>query len=260
MTPSRWATRAAATPPDSGLRPARRPTACRPRGCRVRTHVNAGPRAPAPSPPSSSDNPGSGYSHAPTMVIRDGTIYDPIISGGSGATATATLALTVHSPRDLSAPATLLSRTSTITDATGTGTGAGATASTDVGGVTAIDITAAGSGYITAGGIKKFQDGLPRAVRPCGRLGQLHRQQPRASTSPSASPTPPPSRRPRASPPTRTTTSSQWCSTGADELVAARHGDAARASTCSLRPRRTPPTASTCRSIPTCPTALPSRP
>ena len=39
------------------------------------------------------DQPGSGYSTAPKVVIRDGTIFDPINTGGSGATATATLAI-----------------------------------------------------------------------------------------------------------------------------------------------------------------------
>ena len=38
------------------------------------------------------DNPGSGYAHAPTVVIRDGTIFDPIL-GATPATATATIAL-----------------------------------------------------------------------------------------------------------------------------------------------------------------------
>lgn len=39
------------------------------------------------------DNAGSGYSTAPNVVIRDGTLFDPINNGGSGATATATLSI-----------------------------------------------------------------------------------------------------------------------------------------------------------------------
>ena len=39
------------------------------------------------------DNPGSGYASAPNVVIRDGTISDPINNGGSGATASATLSI-----------------------------------------------------------------------------------------------------------------------------------------------------------------------
>ena len=53
-----------------------------------------------------------------------------------------------------------------ISDTLGSGTGASATAFTDIGAVTAITITNPGAGYITTGGIKKFQDGLAHAVRP----------------------------------------------------------------------------------------------
>ena len=42
------------------------------------------------------DNPGSGYSSVPSVVIRDGTLFDPINNGGSGATATATLSNLGH--------------------------------------------------------------------------------------------------------------------------------------------------------------------
>ncbi|MHB8789567.1 MAG: multicopper oxidase domain-containing protein [Desulfobulbaceae bacterium] len=111
------------------------------------------------------DDPGSGYSFAPNVVIRDGTLYDPII-GGTGATATATLlvqtvALNTYGAGYTSAP------TVTITDtAPGTGAGAMATATTDAGAITAINLTAPGSGYITAGGVKKFQDSLPQLCDP----------------------------------------------------------------------------------------------
>ena len=54
-----------------------------------------------------------------------------------------------------------------ISDAPGfSGAGASATATTNVGAVTAINLTAAGSGYITPGGIKKFVDPLPGLCNP----------------------------------------------------------------------------------------------
>ena len=37
------------------------------------------------------DNAGSGYATAPNIVIRDGTLMDPIVNGGAGASATCTL-------------------------------------------------------------------------------------------------------------------------------------------------------------------------
>jgi len=109
------------------------------------------------------DQPGSGYSFAPNVVIRDGTIFDPILPANKGATATATLyiqtvVLDTFGAGYTSAP------TVDITDPTGSG--ATATAVTDAGAVTAINLTAPGSGYVTAGGIKKFQDGLPLLCNP----------------------------------------------------------------------------------------------
>jgi FtsP/CotA-like multicopper oxidase with cupredoxin domain len=109
------------------------------------------------------DNPGSGYSSAPNVVIRDGTLFDPINSGASGATATATLAISSITVDDFGSGYTT-APTVTIDDPTGTG--ATATANVDAGGVTAISVDTAGSGYITPGGIKKFQDGLPVLCDP----------------------------------------------------------------------------------------------
>lgn len=111
------------------------------------------------------DNPGSGYSSAPNVVIRDGTLFDPINNGGSGATARATLtiqsvALDSFGAGYTSAPAV------DFIDTVGTGSGAAATAVTDIGAVTAINLTSGGSGYITTGGIKKFQDALPLPCVP----------------------------------------------------------------------------------------------
>ena len=112
------------------------------------------------------DQPGSGYSFAPNVVIRDGTIFDPILNGGSGATATATLtvqtvALNTFGAGYTSAPTVLITD-----DPTGTGTGAMATPVINVGAVSAINLLTPGSGYLTAGGIKKFVDGLPKLCDP----------------------------------------------------------------------------------------------
>ena len=112
------------------------------------------------------DNPGSGYSSAPNVVIRDGTLMDPI-AGGLGASATATLkvlsvVLDTFGAGYTSAP------TVTISDAIGAGAGATATAAIATGGVTAINVTAPGTGYVGTGGIKKFQDDLPGLYVPNG--------------------------------------------------------------------------------------------
>jgi FtsP/CotA-like multicopper oxidase with cupredoxin domain len=109
------------------------------------------------------DQPGAGYSFAPNVVIRDGTIFDPISYGGSGATASAkltiqTLVMDTFGSGYTSAP------TVDITDPTGIN--ATATAVTDAGAVIAINITNPGSGYIKTGGIRKFQDRLPLLCDP----------------------------------------------------------------------------------------------
>ena len=56
--------------------------------------------------------------------------------------------------------------TVTITDEIGKGSGATATATVDNGLVSAIGVTAPGAGYVTPGGIKKFQDQLPMLCNP----------------------------------------------------------------------------------------------
>ena len=111
------------------------------------------------------DNPGSGYLTAPNVVIRDGTVMDPVANGGAGASAVSNLtissvALDTFGAGYTSAP------TVTITDSVGNGTGATATASVDTGAVTAITVTAPGSGYVTGNGIQKFQDQLPMLCDP----------------------------------------------------------------------------------------------
>ncbi len=108
------------------------------------------------------DFAGSGYATAPAVVVRDGTQFDPISHGTdpfTAAVATATLtiqavAIDTYGAGYTSAPAVAFSDT-------GAGTGAAATASTDVGAVIALHLLTPGSGYITPGGIKKFQDTLP---------------------------------------------------------------------------------------------------
>ena len=110
------------------------------------------------------DDPGSGYSTAPKVIVRDGTLFDPI-NGGLGAEATATLSiqqvvLDTYGAGYISAP------TVTFGDLSGAGTGAAATAFTDYGTVTSLNLTNGGSGYVTSGGIKKFVDALPGLCMP----------------------------------------------------------------------------------------------
>ena len=51
-------------------------------------------------------NPGSGYPTAPNVVIRDGTLLDPIANAGAGASAVATIDVHQPSASTRSAPAT----------------------------------------------------------------------------------------------------------------------------------------------------------
>ncbi|MFT3891906.1 MAG: hypothetical protein QM730_09760 [Anaerolineales bacterium] len=111
------------------------------------------------------DNPGSGYATAPKVVIRDGTLFDPINNGGAGAEASATLSIQSIALDTFGAGYTSVPDVF-IADMNGTGSGAEATASTDFGAVTAINLTAGGSGYVTTNGIKKFTDPLPGLCTP----------------------------------------------------------------------------------------------
>ena len=108
------------------------------------------------------DNHGSGYSAAPSVVIRNGTIWDPL-PGGTGAAAATRLridSIAVTSPGDgyISAPGVVINDP--------TGQGAHATAQVSAGSVNAIILGPGGSGYITAGGIEKFTDPLPGLCVP----------------------------------------------------------------------------------------------
>ena len=112
------------------------------------------------------DSPGSGYTSAPAVTIRNGTQFDPLNfpEGGGPATVTATLALSAVNVVDFGsgyagAPDV------TITDPSGTGTGADATALTDVGAITAITVDTPGDGYLDTG-MRKFVDDLPGTCTP----------------------------------------------------------------------------------------------
>ena len=112
------------------------------------------------------DDPGAGYSTAPNVVIRDGTIYDPIAHDPANfveATATATLAI---QSIVLDSFGTGYTSAPTVNIVDAAGSGAAATAAIDSGIISSIKVDAAGSGYITPGGIKKFQDGLPKLCNP----------------------------------------------------------------------------------------------
>ncbi|MGB7874108.1 MAG: fibronectin type III domain-containing protein [Anaerolineales bacterium] len=118
------------------------------------------------------DSPGSGYSHAPGVALHNGTLFDPaaLNPGGSLATAKSSLSITSivvnNSGADYKSAPTV-----TITDPTGSG--ASATAMIDNGVISAIEVTKPGSGYVTAGGIRKFVDGLPRLTEAgANNLGQ----------------------------------------------------------------------------------------
>jgi FtsP/CotA-like multicopper oxidase with cupredoxin domain len=112
------------------------------------------------------DDPGSGYLAPPNVVIRDGTLFDPIAHDPgtyTEATAAATLKIT-SIVMDTFGSGYASAPTVTITDPTGLG--ATATATVDAGAVTGITLTNAGSGYVTPGGIKKFTDALPGLCKP----------------------------------------------------------------------------------------------
>jgi FtsP/CotA-like multicopper oxidase with cupredoxin domain len=106
------------------------------------------------------DSPGSGYSTAPNVVIRNGTMYKSAGQPTAAAIAKATLSLdsivlTAYGTGYVKPPLV------TIADAAGSGTGATATATVQRGGIVDIVVRRPGSGYVTPGGIRKFVDTLP---------------------------------------------------------------------------------------------------
>ena len=120
------------------------------------------------------DDPGSGYLTAPGVVVRDGTLFDPINHGGDPFTAaSATSTLKVLSVVVDTFGTGYTSDPSVAISDTLAGTGAHAIATTDFGAVTALNLTSGGSGYITPGGIKKFVDTLPGLTEAAANnLGQ----------------------------------------------------------------------------------------
>ena len=90
-----------------------------PNGVQATAHATFDADDRAPSPGIVVDNPGSGYSSAPNVVIRDGTLMDPIINGGSGATATATVNVLERSALDTFGAGYTSAPTVAITDAHG---------------------------------------------------------------------------------------------------------------------------------------------
>jgi FtsP/CotA-like multicopper oxidase with cupredoxin domain len=104
------------------------------------------------------DSPGSGYSTAPKLKIRNGTAYDPATPPTAEATASATLSLQSVALDSFGAGYTKPPKV-TITDPSGGG--AVAIASIDAGGIVSIAVTKPGSGYVLPGGIRKFVDRLP---------------------------------------------------------------------------------------------------
>ena len=109
------------------------------------------------------DAAGSGYATAPGVVVRDGTQFDPINppTGFIAAKAASTLKILSVVVDTFGAGYTSVPTVALADTGSGTGAGASATASTDVGAVIALHLLTPGSGYITPGGIKKFQDTLP---------------------------------------------------------------------------------------------------
>lgn len=120
------------------------------------------------------DNPGSGYTTAPGVSIRNGTQFDPINlpQGVDPATASSTLKLTAVSVDQFGAGYTS-APTVEVTDPVGGGTGAAATAVTDGGAIIGVTVTGPGAGYLTPG-MRKFVDDLPQLCSPadCPNTGK----------------------------------------------------------------------------------------
>jgi FtsP/CotA-like multicopper oxidase with cupredoxin domain len=124
------------------------------------------------------DEAGSGYSSAPGVVIRDGTQFDPVAHDPTAGTfaeakATATMKVTSVAVDTPGAGYTSAPTVDIADSASGTGSGATATAAIDFGAVTALNLSAGGSGYVTGTGIRKFVDTLPGlGVANANDLGQ----------------------------------------------------------------------------------------
>jgi FtsP/CotA-like multicopper oxidase with cupredoxin domain len=107
------------------------------------------------------DEPGSGYSTAPGVAILNGTQFDPIaLVGADPREAVAKATLAIDSVL-VDTPGSGYTKAPDVAITDPTGTGATATAAIDNGVISAITVKKPGSGYVTPGGIKKFQDTLP---------------------------------------------------------------------------------------------------
>ena len=106
------------------------------------------------------DFPGSGYSKAPGVEIRNGTIFAPMPLNEGGQFAMATSSLFIDSIV-LESFGADYNKAPDVIISDPTGTGATATAMLDNGIIAAITVKKPGSGYITPGGIRKFVDTLP---------------------------------------------------------------------------------------------------
>ncbi len=110
------------------------------------------------------DDPGSGYSSAPGIAIHDGTLFDPIAHAPgtfTEAIATSTLRLGSFVVDGTGAGYTSAPLVTVTDSAGGNGTGATARAATSNGTISALTLSAPGSGYVIGAGIKKFVDTLP---------------------------------------------------------------------------------------------------
>ncbi len=107
------------------------------------------------------------------MVVRDGTVFDPINPPARFVEAKGAATLLSISSIVIDNPGANYSSAPTVTINDPTGAGAAATAALDNGVISAITVTKPGSGYITPVGIKKFVDTLP-GLTPAGanNLGQ----------------------------------------------------------------------------------------
>ena len=116
------------------------------------------------------DTPGTGYSSAPGVAIHDGTVANPINNAGAGASATATINVLSVGVDTVGAGYTSAPSVA-ITDATGSGRARRPRPTSTPALISAINVTAPGSDYITAGGIKNFQDNLPGLCDPSSTAG-----------------------------------------------------------------------------------------
>ncbi len=124
------------------------------------------------------DNPGSGYTSAPNVMILNGTTLSPLVPDigapalvfASASTTINVLEVTVDTFGSgyTSSPDVTISEGSAKSGQPGFVPGSGATAIANIarGAITNIVLTSGGSGYITPGGIQKFTDALPLMCDP----------------------------------------------------------------------------------------------